>query len=390
MKQDDFVRLIELYANEKLTTSEFQELEEYLAKMDEYDLPDVLAKQWLKHPEIQQPPTYDHILQHEIPTKVLSVDKGSFYNRKRNHFTKWLVAAMLLTTLSATFYFLQSSSDSGENIASLTKIKASGILMTTANGTAVHIDKIKDSVIRNENGSSIHIKNGQIAYDHQTETTAFTITTISTRTGQQYQINLPDGTKVWLNALSSISFPSRFEDKIRKVTMQGEVYFEVARDRTKPFIVETVGKLEIAVLGTHFNINAYHDNPAISTTLVEGQIRLSNGQASKILSPGQQAKVQKKEDNQQLDAAINVVSNVNTDETIAWVNGVFHFNNLTLDQVSKDLERWYDIKVVFQGKIPDTRFMGEMDRGLTLSELRKLLADWGIETRMEGRKMIVL
>ncbi len=390
MKEDQFIQLIERYANNKLTANESLELEEYLAKQDEHDLPEVLAKEWLKQPEIHQLPADDHVIQHEIPGRILSVDKGSVSIKKRNHLKKWLVAAILLVTLSASFYFVLSPSNSEKKGASANPMAASGILMTTGNGTTVQIDKIKDSVIRNANGTTIHIKNGQIAYDHQTEATAFTINTISTRAGQQYKVNLPDGTTAWLNALSAISFPSSFEDKTRRVNIEGEVYFEVKRDEAKPFIVQTIGKLEIAVLGTHFNVNAYDDNPAIRTTLVEGKIRLSNGPASKILNPGQQAQVLKKQHNQQLDAAITVRSNVNTDETIAWVNGVFYFNDLTFDQVSKELERWYDIKIIFQGKIPETRFMGEMDRGLTLPELRKLLADWGIETRMEGRKMIVL
>ena len=122
-----------------------------------------------------------------------------------------------------------------ETVSSPTKMAASGILMTMGGGTTIQIDKIKDSIIRNANGTTIHIKNGQIAYDDQIETAAFTVNTISTRAGQQYKVNLPDGTKVWLNALSSISFPSRFEDKIRRVGMEGEVYFEVAKDKAKPF-----------------------------------------------------------------------------------------------------------------------------------------------------------
>lgn len=390
MNEEHFIRLIELYAKDGISDVELQELKENLLDIEEDSLADVLAKEWMKDPKIHQMPIIDNDMEGEILEKILSIDKRPAYKSRKHQWTTWIAAAIFLGVIFGSLYFVRFSSKFKNENAASTNLVSTGILMTTQNGTTTRIDQIKDSVIKNTIGSAIHIKNGHIAYDSLTEASVRNINTIVTTAGQQYKIDLPDGTKVWLNALSSISFPSKFEDKIRRVSMKGEVYFEVANDHTKPFIVETAQKLKIAVLGTHFNINAYDNNTTTSATLIEGQIRLSNGSTNRILSPGQQARILKNQDDQKLDEAITVIDNANIDETIAWVNGLFYFNNHTLEQVSKELERWYNIQIVFQGKIPKTRFRGEMDRGLTLPELQKLLSDWGIATRMVGRKMIVL
>lgn len=212
---------------------------------------------------------------------------------------------------------------------------------------------------------------------------------VTTPRGGTYQVTLPDGTRIWLNADSKISFPSRFSGKNRKVLLNGEAYFEVAKVRVKasgprmPFIVESKGQ-EVEVLGTHFNINSYPDESSIKTTLLEGSVRVSSFQfhASSILKPGMQSVLTAK--------GITVQQLENADAVISWQSGYFTFKRENLDEIMRKVSRWYDVKVVFEDEtIKSIPFSGSITRFAKVSELLTMLELTDkVEFRMEGKTII--
>ncbi|MBD1423921.1 FecR family protein [Sphingobacterium chuzhouense] len=214
------------------------------------------------------------------------------------------------------------------------------------------------------------------------------INTLQTPKGGQYKVELPDGTKVWLNASSTLKFPSIFEETIREIELEGEAYFEVAHvaDRTSkniPFVVNGKNQ-KVEVLGTHFNVNSYTDESVIKTTLLEGSVRVVAGATGQqlLLKPGQQSRLQ----NGNIYA-----ESVDTELDVAWKNGDFIFNNENLKSVMRKLERWYDVEVEYKGDFDDLRFSGAVSRSKNISEVLKIMALTGkVKFNIEGRRIIVM
>ena len=190
--------------------------------------------------------------------------------------------------------------------------------------------------------------------------------TLTTPRGNQYHLTLPDGTKVWLNAASSITFPAAFSGKQRKVTISGEAYFEVAKNEQQPFIVQQ-GTMAVQVLGTSFDVNGYGDEAAVKTTLLEGKVRVEEGSGSSLLAPGQQAVVKKGGAG---TGAILVVNDPDLESVMAWKNGSFAFKNAGIEAIMQQVERWYDVQVVYEAKIR-THFVADIPRDVPLSQLLK-------------------
>jgi len=206
--------------------------------------------------------------------------------------------------------------------------------------------------------------------------------TISTPKGGIYQVNLPDGTKVWLNAASSIKFPTTFAQlSQRKVELEGEAYFEVAKNKKVPFVVSTSGQ-QVQVLGTHFNISSYSDEGELKTTLLEGSVKVVAANTI-VLKPGQQSNLKRN------GSGGLKVSTANIAQVMAWKNGFFHFEKENLHEVMRQLSRWYDIEVIYEVDRHDDEFMGDIPRGIKLSEALKILSFEGTQFRIEGRKLIV-
>ncbi|WP_127133219.1 FecR family protein [Pseudoflavitalea rhizosphaerae] len=208
---------------------------------------------------------------------------------------------------------------------------------------------------------------------------------ITTPTGGQFQVDLPDGTRVWLNAGSSIRFPTMFTGKERKVEISGEAYLEVAKHSAKPFMVALNGA-EVQVLGTTLNINAYKDEAAIAVTLVSGSVKVvaENGTEA-LLKPGKQAGIT---ENASAASTITVLD-VNTDQVIAWKNGYFNFDNAGLPVIMRQLQRWYGIEVVYEKEVPSLEFFGQLSRNTPLENVLDALKKNGAHLTMKGRKVIV-
>jgi hypothetical protein len=257
-------------------------------------------------------------------------------------------------------------------------------LLTLANGAAIVLDEAKDGVLTRQGSTNISKLNGKLSYSSSSlsEQKEVLYNTVSTPRGGQYQIELPDGSNVWLNAASSLHLPTAFRGKERKVEITGEAYFEVAKNKAMPFIVKVNGA-EVQVLGTHFNIMAYKDEEAVKTTLLEGSVKFVNGNNSNMLQPGQQSQLTK-------EGQVKVVSHVNMDEVMAWKNGYFHFEGAEIKTVMRQLSRWYDVEVVYNKKVNDL-FYAEPPRNTKLSDVLKALELTGkVHFEIDRKKIIVM
>nr|WP_068888415.1 FecR family protein [Pedobacter panaciterrae] len=325
-------------------------------------------------------------------------------NKVRPLFYKIAAAAVVLIALSAGLYsyfnkpvklsdlksiYAKHDADPGGNKATLTLADGSKISLTDAsNGQIAQQAGVK--ITKNANGQLVYTiaESGKKEIDYNT---------INTPRGGEYQINLPDGTKVWLNAASSVTFPTSFANaKNRKIKLTGEAYFEVFKNKNLPFIVVT-DKQEVEVLGTHFNINSYEDEKDTRTTLLEGSVQVrrilhaanqSNiaiaHDNSKILKPGQQSRVSSQPSK---DISVEVA---NITQVMAWKNGYFHFENDNLLTVMNQLSRWYDIQVVYEVNRTDDEFVGDIPRNVKLSEVLKVLTyGGGLHFKIQERKLII-
>ncbi|WP_164974208.1 FecR family protein [Filimonas effusa] len=262
--------------------------------------------------------------------------------------------------------------------------------LTLADGTIIELDDNPDGTIaRQGNASVIKTSDGSIRYEPNGASTGkVMMNTMSTPKGGQYHLTLPDGTKVWLNAASSVTYPAANIAGVRNIKVTGEVYLEVAHDKTRPFIVDVAGEEQVEVLGTQFNVNAYKDYDAIKTTLVDGKVKIINklkASDAVMLAPGQQS-VQGT--GRGATQALSVV-NADLQQVLAWKNGVFDFNGASFQTVMKEVERWYDIEVKYEGAIPVIRFEGKMDREVKLPGLIRFLNGYGIHATLEGKTLII-
>lgn len=256
-----------------------------------------------------------------------------------------------------------------------------GALLTLADGRQIALDSTGSGAIAMQDGTKISLAGSQLKYNQPKSTTgAIVWNTLTTPRGRQFTLVLPDASKVWLNAGSSIHYPVTFTGAARQVEITGEAYFEVAKNEKMPFRVKINESTTVEVLGTHFNINAYPDENKITTTLLEGKVAIRNKQ----LVPGQQALVQANE------SAI-LIAKADTIQSVAWKNGFFNFDNMGLQEILLQLSRWYNLQVVYEGKIPDRRFGGEIQRNLPLSRILQILEKMEVKFRVEeGNKLVVI
>lgn len=301
----------------------------------------------------------------------------------------WLplaVAAMVVIVGTAILYFPKKTDpvDQSHLLSNDIKPGDNKAYLTLANGTRIALTDAKNGELAKQAGVTItKTAGGKVIYSVENAnhigppSNAYNL--IETPKGGQYQIHLPDGTAVWLNAASSLKYPSCFtRSKERRVVLKGEAYFEVAKDKTRPFIVST-DKQEVEVLGTHFNINSYADELETKTTLLEGLVRL-NGKT--ILKPGEQATLKANEIS---------IAEVNVNKTVAWKNGKFVFVSEDLESIMRKLARWYNVDVVFEGTFKDETFTGSISRYDNISRiLDKITFTQAVRFKIEGRRVTVM
>lgn len=309
----------------------------------------------------------------------------------------WAAAAAIVIAIT-TAVFLSVDRQSKPAEASVAKSTVHDVLpggnkatLQLADGQIITLDSAANGSLATQgNAEIVKLSNGQIAYTIDGKAaTEVMYNTMSTPKGGQFKLRLPDGTDVWLNAASSITYPTAFVGKDRMVTITGEAYFEVAKDKSKPFHVK-VNNMDVEVLGTHFNINSYADEADIKTTLLEGSVKVSIGKNRSMLKPGQQAIAESWGPQNGKSQSITIKNGVDLDQVIAWRSGLFNFNKVSLQEVMRQIARWYDVEIEYQGQIKPMQFGGEIQRDLNLSEVLEGLKETGIHFRIEGRRLIVL
>lgn len=258
-------------------------------------------------------------------------------------------------------------------------------LLTLANGKVFDLDSNSaPQLVLQSNAKLIKNKAGQWVYHSPVgDSAAEVYNTISAPRGGQFPFVLEDGTKIWLNAASSLRFPAVFHGPSREVTLEGEAYFDVAPNAKSTFLVHTAG-MTVSVLGTSFNLNAYTDESAIRTTLIHGAVRVTEGKTSALLQPGEQASLRS-------DGTVNTVKDPEVvDAAIAWRNGYFSFDEEDIETVMRQISRWYNVDVRYEGPVTKATFGGDIERDLTLVQVLQVLEKSQVHFRLEGNILTVL
>ena len=309
---------------------------------------------------------------------------------------KWAAAIVLIISGITFFKYLNpSTSRLTKNIEKPHLINdfapgGNQATLTLGNGSTLVLNKEKNGTLTRQGKTLVSKKsNGLLVYQSNTNSknnavAEVSFNTLTTPRGGQIEVVLPDGSKVWLNAASSLKYPTAFTGRERNVELKGEAYFEVAKNKNSPFLVKCSNQL-VQVLGTHFNINNYADEPQTKTTLLEGSVKATAGKESVLLIPGQQAVLT----NTGQSGKIKVIKAIDIDEVMAWKNGNFQFNNTGVKSVLRQISRWYDVDVEYSGNIPDDHFKGTFSRNVNASNVLKVLQVSGINFKIEGRKIIV-
>jgi transmembrane sensor len=293
-----------------------------------------------------------------------------------------MAAAILVPLLvGGTLFVLKESRQAKETVIRGTEDLPPGgnkAILTLANGSKIVLDKAKNGIIAQEGHNSI-VKNGndQLIYKRETTPAKDGYNTVTTPRGGQYQVALPDGTRVWLNAASSIRFPTNFSGERREVDMTGEVYFEVAHQEHQPFIVHARDS-KIEDIGTHFNINAYEDESEMKTTLIEGMVKIGSVE----LHPGQQFSLDS-------NRRGRLVNNADLEEVMAWKNGLFAFNGADIRTVMRNIGRWYDVSIIYEAGKDSHRFTGQISRSSKASEALQILTASGYHFNIQDKIITV-
>ncbi len=341
------------------------------------------------------------VLINKIESKLNEADNDSYFNLKPTNkliksnlkvfsTRRWMSVAAIFLLIIGGAFLLKTTLGIGNSIASIDIRYKNDVapgsnkaILTLGNGSKIDLVNTKDGIIESDKGVKIDKAGETVIYKsnspkYSTSETVFN--TITTPRGGQYQLALPDGSKVWMNNASSIKFPVAFSGNTREVVLSGEAYFEVAKNPNKPFIVH-VNDLEVKVLGTHFNIMCYSDESSIKTTLIEGSVKLSKGNFSELLYPGKIATFQHQS---------FTVADADIEQELAWKNGYFIFNKSDIETIMRQLARWYDVNVNYEGAKPKNLFVGQIKKEASLAESLKIIELSGIHFKIEGRNLIVM
>lgn len=403
IEKREFLRILEKYRNGQASAEEEEFLHAYYNMFE-------LKEDPLKSFGESEKNELKNSIRAELKARIDVEAAGK--NKKNQFYIRWSVAAAVLLLVSAGVWFYRSDSkysDSnnlpGKNVKMWKRQDiapgTNKAILTLADGSTIALDDAGNGMLAKQGGSAINkTKDGEIVYEaglgQKNQEVAYN--TVATPRGGQYQLTLPDGSKVWLNSASSIRFPTVFNGDERKVEITGEAYFEVAKkvkgeslklkvqgaDRI-PFIVKTAEQ-EVEVLGTHFNINAYEDEGETKTTLLEGSVRVRTVKGSilnsKLLEPGQQSVIRS------ADHAMSVRF-ADTEKAVAWKNGYFKFDRENLQSIMRQVSRWYDVDVEYHGTIPPDEYVGKIKRTAYVSGVLRILELSNVKCRIEGRKIII-
>ncbi len=380
-------QLLALLNKEKLSDADKRWLYQYLENSDDGELEALLQQEFTNALEDKETPDlkfYERTL-----AKIYGKINIKTEERPRVVFM-WIkriaVAASVIGMMCAGYYLYVNNKKQNHLTTRIFKndVKPGSekAVLVLANGQKIVLDTARNGTISNQGNIKVIKINGKIAYNGTGANEAeITFNTIYTPRGGRYQVELPDGSQVWLNAASSLRFPTSFKGSERRVEITGEAYFEVAKNKQMPFIVK-VNASEVRVLGTHFNINAYSDESTVTTTLLEGAVQFTNGSSVYTLKPGDQAELS-------TTGQVKLLQDVDLDNVVAWKNGLLHFENEDIKTVMRKLSRWYNIEAVYNTNVKD-HFFAEIPSKSNLSEVLKALELTGkVKFGIDGRTIVI-
>jgi transmembrane sensor len=330
----------------------------------------------------------------DMMQKILHGDKSDIHSIKpqKVFFGKWwrLVAALILFLAGGIYVIFNRNVNAKLKGLPLTKTQPrilpgkNQAWLTTADGKVITLDSLQNGTLTVQGNTRINKQDGLLIYnvsDPAKQGLPIVYNTLSTPRGGQYQVVLPDRSKVWLNSASSLHFPTAFKGNLRVVELTGEAYFEVTKNKAKPFLVK-VRDVEVKVLGTHFNINAYSEENAIKTSILEGRVKITKGKTIGLVKSGEQALVSNKE------CEMKIID-TGMDEVVAWKNGLFQFAGADITTIMREIGRWYNVEIKYADKVPVRQFEGKISRNADLSDVLRILELSNVKFTLVGNKIIV-
>jgi ferric-dicitrate binding protein FerR (iron transport regulator) len=328
-------------------------------------------------------------------------DQLNQYSHKFYYLKSIFIAALILLFISTGLYFYTNRVISEPEQFAEIDVRNDILpgynkaILTLADGSKISLDDAANGLLASQGNIAItKTDNGQIVYEkNNVDKSKFmsnrsAINTIQTPKGGKYQIRLPDGSKVWLNSASTLSYPTTFAGNERKVQLKGEAYFEISPNKNVPFRVESENQI-VEVLGTHFNINSYDDEDYVKTTLLEGSVKVilssnpNEVSKTRLLKPGEQSLTKSSQSGIRIE-------NVDTEKAVAWKNGYFKFRNTPIKEIMREIERWYDVELVYEGKIPSDEFTGFISNDVKISAVLKIMEEsGGVRFTVKGKKLKV-
>ena len=391
--------LFKKYYNKTASPQEIRELFDLLKSSSDDELTELIRNEW--EDQENEDPIFSIEMSENILKNILS-EMGDVKSQTEEtvplSLFKWSIlykslsaAAAIIILLGIGLYFRFSLNSNPGNQKASVKLNADALpgvnkaILILGDGQKIILDSLINGLIaKTENFEVNKTENGQLVYHafdrNYKNARGEDINTLVTPRGGEYRVTLPDGSKVWLNATSSIKFPGVFRSNIREVELNGEAYFEIAKKSAMPFRVKSNGA-QIEVIGTHFNVKAYGNEKLMKTTLVEGSIKITAGNFSHLLKPGQQAILTKGE--------LKVLDNVDIEEQVAWKNGLFLFKDTSIEDVMSQVASWYDLNVIFEGKIPEKYLSGKVSRSVNASEFMNLLKYAGVKFKIKEKNIII-
>ncbi len=386
--------LLEVYSNRKATREEMDELFDWVKKgrekplkrhieklVSEYDLNELL-------PAVEWDKMYERILQEKDSS-------GAEPNLRKMSWVHWAAAAVVVLLLGSGYYYFTRHNEP-QKLVALQPKKTNDIappntvnaVLTLSNGQKIVLDSTNNGVVAMQGTVNVvKLANGEIAYKGNSENIEYN-TLNNPRGSKVISLILADGSKVWLNAGSTLKYPTAFVGNERKVEVTGEAYFEAAHissvggshGTAMPFIVSK-GETEVRVLGTHFNVNAYDDEKSLKVTLLEGSVKVSNGNQNVLISPGEQADIH--------DSRLTIQNNVDIEEVMAWKNGLFSYKGADVETIMRQVSRWYNVDVVFEEPVTE-KFYAQVSRNTNVSKLLKMLeATRAVHFSINGKTITV-
>ena len=373
----DFLKLIEKYLNGSASAEEINTIEDYYAHFsNDPDIADSLNENEINLLKAG--------LRQKIGNRINQAQKRNLVIF-RKQYLQWAAAILLFSLLS--LFVTNKLRHQPIALQAQTHDLAPGgnrATLTLANGSKINLNSIKNGAFATQPGARIVKQSGQLAYtaaENNSSAALVSYNTLMTPKGGQYQLILADGTKVWLNAASSLKFPTALVGSERVVELTGEAYFEVAKDTKRPFKVKT-SRQTVQDIGTQFDVNCYADEDAVTTTLVEGSVKIYDANGQTLIRPGQQYL-------SKTSGLSEVKSDVDIDEVTAWKSGMFQFDDADVKTIMRQLSRWYNVDVEYQGQVPASTYHGRISRNSNASTVLKILELSGINFTIERGKIIV-